>query len=90
MVPLSPIFAPSGNRIRPLFPESSPTSCEGLTPAHTLSVNCAMSWIDTEALEVDSNKDLVILENPTAVHSLDDLLLNRFIPVIWRYLKATG
>jgi len=49
-----------------------------------------MSWIDTEALEADSNKDLVILEHPTAVHSLDGLLLNRFIPDIWRHLQATG
>lgn len=48
------------------------------------------NWIVVESRKADGTRDYVILENPQTRRRLDDLLLNRFWPVIHDCLEQTG
>ena len=48
------------------------------------------NWAAGEAKKADTSKDYVILENPGTRSYLDDLLINRFWPVIWSNLDHSG
>ncbi|MDP3012140.1 MAG: hypothetical protein Q8N27_05420 [Candidatus Hydromicrobium sp.] len=45
------------------------------------------NWIVQEAKKIDKSKDLVILENPDTKNYLDDILINRFWPVIQFHIQ---
>jgi hypothetical protein len=47
------------------------------------------NWIIAAAKKAAIGKNLVILENPDAKRTLDDLLINRFWPVIKERLRST-
>ncbi|MHB8279168.1 MAG: hypothetical protein ACYDIA_16165 [Candidatus Humimicrobiaceae bacterium] len=47
------------------------------------------SWIVKEAKKIDITKDVVILENPDKKNCLDNILINRFWPVIEESLENT-
>ena len=49
-----------------------------------------MSWIIEEARRADRGRDRVILENPTVVRELDELLIETYYPPVKRALQDTG
>ena len=49
-----------------------------------------MNWIIEAAMKADPRKDRVVLEDPTTVAELDQILVTKYLPFIRAELKKTG
>ena len=49
-----------------------------------------MNWIIEAAMEADPREDRVVLEDPTTVAALDEILLKKYVPFIRSELEKTG
>lgn len=49
-----------------------------------------MSWIIQETSKADVRKDRIVLENPTAIADLDEILARKYVPFIRTELEKTG